>query len=229
MKFQERIVNALFRTLFRLFYRFDTSEFKKVPTEGPLMIIANHTSTFDGPLMYVFLRPRKMIALAKKELWDTWFLRFIMNLWNSIPVDRDNMGRETMESCFQVLKREEMLAIAPEGTRSKDGSLQSGKPGVAFIAHKGGVPIVPIAITGFEKIKENLKRFKRTPLHIAVGEVFVIKQQGGRLDSATRQQLADEIMLRLATLVPQEYRGVYANTPIEFHLTSDDRSIVSKD
>lgn len=216
---KERLVNAFMRTIFRLLFKMDTKEFDKVPAEGPFIILANHTSALDGPLMYVFMQPRSMVAMAKKELWEHAFTRFIMQLWNLIPVDRENMGRETMQQCFAAIDRNEILAIAPEGTRSKDDRLQEGKAGVAFIAHKKQVPMVPIAIWGFNQLKDNLKRLRRTVLTIRVGEPFEIVEKGGRMDGAGRQQLADEIMLRLAELMPRELWGHYAEHQLAFTLT----------
>jgi 1-acyl-sn-glycerol-3-phosphate acyltransferase len=216
---KERIVNALMRGIFRLLFTMDLSEFEKVPRQGPFIIIANHTSALDGPLMYVFMRPRNMIAMGKKELWDHWLTRFIMNLWNTIPVDRGNMGRDTMQQCFFVLDRKDILAIAPEGTRNTTGELQEGKAGVAFIAHKKQVPMVPIVTLGFNDIKKNLKRLKRTPLTIKVGKPFEIVKKEGRLDAAQRQQLVDEIMLRLAELMPKSLWGHYSGHQLNFTLT----------
>ena len=221
MTLKARITNATLRTLFRLFFKIDRREFDKMPRSGPFMIIANHTSTFDGPLMYVFMQPRKMIAMAKQELWDHWFTRYIMNLWESIPVDRENIGRQTMEQCFEVLDRKDILAIAPEGTRSKDGCLQQGKAGVAFIAHKKQVPMVPIVITGFERFKQHIRRCRRTPLTIRIGKPFRIVQGTGRLDASGRERLIEEIMLRLADLMPASHRGFYADHQVEYTLTCE--------
>ena len=219
MKLSERITNAVLRTLLRMFFTMNLDEFEKVPRTGPFMLIANHTSAFDGPLMYVFMRPREMVAMAKQELWDHAATRFLMNLWNSIPVDRENMGRQTMEQCFSILDRGDILAIAPEGTRSSNGMLQQGKAGVAFIAHKKQVPMVPIAITGFENFRKNIKRLRRTPLTIAVGKPFEVANTGGRLAAAGRQKLVDEIMLRLAELMPPSYWGFYTGHQLDFTMT----------
>jgi 1-acyl-sn-glycerol-3-phosphate acyltransferase len=219
MKLSERITNAVLRTLLRMFFTMNLDEFEKVPRTGPFMLIANHTSAFDGPLMYVFMRPREMVAMAKQELWDHAATRFLMNLWNSIPVDRENMGRQTMEQCFSILDRGDILAIAPEGTRSSNGMLQQGKAGVAFIAHKKQVPMVPIAITGFENFSKNIKRLRRTPLTIAVGKPFEVANTGGRLDAAGRQKLVDEIMLRLAELMPPSHWGFYTGHQLDFTMT----------
>lgn len=178
--------------------------------EGPLLMMVNHTSALEGPMLYEFLQPRKLNAMAKQELWESKFMAFLMDSWQSIPVDRENMGRATMDACFKVLEQNHILAIAPEGTRSKDGTLQrGGKGGVAFIAHKKDVPMIPVAVMGFEKTKANLKRLRRTVISVKVGKPFEIIQKGGRLDAETREKLGDEIMLHLAALMPKERRGYY--------------------
>ncbi|NLE16814.1 MAG: 1-acyl-sn-glycerol-3-phosphate acyltransferase [Spirochaetales bacterium] len=219
MKLSERVINSLLRTFFRLFFRIDRTELAKVPQAGPLLMMVNHTSNMEGPMLYAFLQPRPLHALAKQELWDHKFMAYLMNMWKSIPVDRQNMGRSTMDACFKVLDEQHILAIAPEGTRSKDGNLQEGKGGVAFIAHKKDVPMIPVAVMGFPSFSKNIKRLRRTVITIRVGEVFEIVQKGGRIDADTRQALADEIMMRLAVLMPNEMRGHYKDKDIVFSLT----------
>ncbi|MDX9823365.1 MAG: lysophospholipid acyltransferase family protein [Sphaerochaeta sp.] len=219
MKLSERVINSLLRTFFRLFFRIDRSELAKVPQTGPLLMMVNHTSNLEGPMLYAFLHPRPLHALAKQELWDHKFMAYLMNMWKSIPVDRQNMGRSTMDACFKVLDDQHILAIAPEGTRSKDGKLQEGKGGVAFIAHKKDIPMIPVAVMGFTSFSRNIKRLRRTVITIKVGEVFEIVQKGGRIDANARQALADEIMMRLAVLMPNEMRGHYKDKDIVFNLT----------
>ncbi len=213
------MINSLLRTFFRLFFRIDRSELAKVPQAGPLLMMVNHTSNLEGPMLYAFLQPRPLHALAKQELWEQKFMAYLMNMWKSIPVDRQNMGRSTMDACFKVLEDRHILAIAPEGTRSKDGNLQEGKGGVAFIAHKKDVPMIPVAVMGFPSFSKNIKRLRRTVITIKVGEVFEIVQKGGRIDADTRQALADEIMMRLAIMMPNEMRGHYKDKDIVFTLT----------
>jgi 1-acyl-sn-glycerol-3-phosphate acyltransferase len=219
MKLSERVINSLLRTFFRLFFRIDRSELAKVPQTGPLLMMVNHTSNLEGPMLYAFLHPRPLHALAKQELWDHKFMAYLMNMWKSIPVDRQNMGRSTMDACFKVLDDQHILAIAPEGTRSKDGKLQEGKGGVAFIAHKKDIPMIPVAVMGFTSFSRNIRRLRRTVITIKVGEVFEIVQKGGRIDANARQALADEIMMRLAVLMPNEMRGHYKDKDIVFNLT----------
>jgi 1-acyl-sn-glycerol-3-phosphate acyltransferase len=227
MKLIERIVNSLLRGYFRLFFKIDRSELSKVPHNGPLLMMVNHTSNLEGPMLYAFLQPRPLHALAKQELWKSKFMAYLMEMWKSIPVDRQNMGRATMDACFKVLEQGHILAIAPEGTRSKDGLLQEGKGGVAFIAHKKDIPMIPVAVTGFEKSEK--KRLRRPRITIKVGPVFEIKQKGGRIDADTRQALADEIMLRLAQLMPEEKRGHYQGREILFSLTEEAKMLSEGD
>ncbi|NLZ76968.1 MAG: 1-acyl-sn-glycerol-3-phosphate acyltransferase [Spirochaetales bacterium] len=219
MSFPKRFVNSVLRTFFRLFFTIDRSELAKVPRSGPLMMIVNHTSVFEGPMLYVFLQPRAMHALAKKELWKNPFTRSLMKLWGSIPVDRGNVDRKAMDAIFAVLDRGEIFAIAPEGTRSKDGTLQRGKGGIAFIAYRNRTPMVPIAVTGFDRFKRNLLRFRRTRITIRVGEVFRPVGGEGRLDAAGRQTLADEMMVRIAALMDERHRGYYRTFDPTFTLT----------
>lgn len=219
MKKREVLVNGILRVLFRMMFRIRIEGISHMPDRGPFLMIANHTSAFEGPLLKVFLSPRRVIALAKKELWNHVVTRFLMNTWESIPVDRENMDRESLQKCFEVLDRNEILAIAPEGTRNGDGRLQQGKAGVAFIAYKRHVPLIPVAAIGFEDVKNNLKKCRRTPVSIIIGEPFEIVQKEGRLSASMRQELVDEIMIRLATLMPRNMWGYYADREQTFSLT----------
>lgn len=219
MKVSEKIVNAALRAFFRVTCRINLKELEKIPQEGPLLMLVNHTYVLDGPMLYVFLQPRNLLAMAKKELWDNKFLGWVMDCWRSIPVDRENMGRETMDACLSALESNEILAMAPEGTRSRDEKLQQGKAGIAFIAHKKDAPMLPVVIMGFSSFAHNLKRLRRTPITIAVGEPFEIIKKGGRMDGATREALIDEIMLRMAALMPNGKRGYYQDRSLEYSLT----------
>lgn len=209
------------KAFFKVFFSIDARELEKVPTNGPLILMANHTSNLEGPMLNVYLQPRHIIALAKQELWESRFMASLMNMWGCIPVDRQNMSRSTMDACLKVLDEQGILAIAPEGTRSKDGNLQEGKAGVAFIAHKKDAPMLPVVVTGFDQFPRNIKRLKRTKVAIKVGPLFEVAKKGGRLDAEGRQALADEIMLRLAMLMEEDRRGFYRDRPFEFTLTKN--------
>ena len=107
------------------------------------------------------------------------------------------------------------MVIAPEGTRSKTEALQEGKMGVAFLASKSGYPVLPAALTGTEDrlVLENLKRFRKSHITATVGKPFHIEIPNGRGREQAMRQATDEIMCQLAALLPEKYRGVYAEHP----------------
>ena len=86
-------------------------------------------------------------------------------------------------------------------------------PGAVLLAVRSGVPILPIAHWGGENYLKNLKRLKRTDFHLRVGEPFRLKVEGVKMTREIRQQIADEMMVRVAELLPQEYRGAYEEVP----------------
>ena len=102
--------------------------------------------------------------MAKKELWEKRFTAFLMNLWEVLPINRGGVDIQGMKNCIKVLEDGDFLCLAPEGTRSRDGRLLSGKAGVIMFAQKGNAPIIPLAHWGGETLSKNLKRFKRNTL-----------------------------------------------------------------
>ncbi|HEY4689615.1 MAG TPA: lysophospholipid acyltransferase family protein, partial [Anaerolineae bacterium] len=118
-------------------------------------------------------------------------------------------SRDALRIALNELAHGTSFGIAPEGTRSRTGALLEGKTGAAYLATRARVPIVPSVVWGTEKIKHNLRRFKRTPVCIRVGEPFRLPE--GRADSDKLREYTDLIMRRLASMLPPEYRGVYAD------------------
>jgi 1-acyl-sn-glycerol-3-phosphate acyltransferase len=109
------------------------------------------------------------------------------------------------------LKKEgEVLGLAPEGTRARETSaLQKAKTGIAYLATRADVPIVPIGIAGTEKVKKNLPRLRRTDIRVAIGQPFRLPESG-HVRGKKLEEYTDLIMRRIAELLPEEYRGVYA-------------------
>ena len=105
----------------------------------------------------------------------------------------------------------EILVIAPEGTRNKTGKLLRAQPGIITLALRTGAPLLPVAHWGGENFLANLKRLKRTDFHIRVGEPFKLDPGNERVTKEVRQQMVDEMMYRLAAMLPENYRGAYAD------------------
>jgi len=192
-------------------FRIEKAELKKVPREGPLIAVVNHTGQVEGPLFYSQLYPRHMSALAKVENWESVFLAWIFNIWEVVPVRRGEADMAAMKKALQVLERGYIFGMAPEGTRSRTGVLARAQPGVALLALHSQAPLLPIVHWGGEKMSMNFRRFRRTDFHIRVGRMFRLDAHGEHVTREVRRQMADEIMYQLAPLLPHEYRGVYAD------------------
>jgi 1-acyl-sn-glycerol-3-phosphate acyltransferase len=109
------------------------------------------------------------------------------------------------------------MAIAPEGTRSKDGRLQPGKPGVVALAVRCQTPLFPVAFYGYENFWANFKRLRRSDFHLAVGKPFYLKLEGELPTREVRQAITDEIMYKIAELLPEKYRGCYQfNSQVQY-------------
>jgi len=204
-------MNTVIRLGTDILCRIDKRDFPKVPPRGPLILVTNHIGSLEVPLMFVHLQSRKLIGLAKIETWDSKFMGWLFDLWDAIPVRRGKADLEAIRACLEVLKAGDILAIAPEGTRSYHGRLLRGQPGIAMIALHAGAPILPMAHWGGEAFGANLKKLKRTDFHVRVGRQFYLDAKGEKVNGEIRQSMADEIMAQIAALMPEEYRGEYAN------------------
>jgi len=194
-----------------LLCKIEKPDIHTVPHNGPMILAINHISSLEVPLLLAFLQPRRMVALAKIETWDNKFMGWLFDLWDSIPIHRGEVDLSAVRRCLGVLDSGRMLVIAPEGTRSYDGKLLRGQPGISLIALHAGVPILPVVHWGGEDFGRNIKHLKRTHFRVRVGKPFVLDPRGEKIDGTIRQEMADEIMYQLAGLMPEKYRGQYQN------------------
>lgn len=191
--------------------RIDAPDLQTFPRKGPFIAYSNHTGQIEVPLMYAHLQPRPITGLAKVETWDGWFLRWVFDLWGAIPIRRGEADIHAMRMSLQALESNEILVIAPEGTRNKTGKLLRAQPGIITLALRTGAPLLPFAHWGGENFLPNLKRLKRTDFHIRVGKPFNLDPGDERVTKEIRQKMADEIMYRLSAMLPEYYRGTYAD------------------
>jgi 1-acyl-sn-glycerol-3-phosphate acyltransferase len=212
VSFAGRLVDLAESVLVGLLCRVDDADMAKVPATGPLILVTNHVGFLEIPVLHSRLRPRRVAGLAKVESWDNPLLAWLFNLWGAIPVKRGEPDLAALRGCLSFLRGGGLLVIAPEGTRSRHGRLQRGHSGVVTLALRSGAPILPLAFYGGEAVKRHARRLRRTPFHIVVGEPFHLSVEG-RLTQAVRQDLTDEIMYKLAALLPPAYRGAYATSP----------------
>jgi 1-acyl-sn-glycerol-3-phosphate acyltransferase len=204
-------VNTVIRFLLHILLKIDSSELAKVPEKGPLLAVANHINFLDAPVLITHLQPRPITGFVKKETWDNPLMAFLFNVWEGIPIDRSIADFAAFKEAKKALSEGKILAVAPEGSRSNDGCLMRGKPGITILASKIDVPILPIVYYGHEEFRGNIRKLKRTRMTIKVGKPFLIKSGGDRKNKEVVQAVTDAIMLEIVDLLPEKYHGVYAD------------------
>lgn len=204
-----RLVNWTFKRITRMICRVHDEELVKVPHQGPLIVVANHVNFLEAPILYTHLQPRDMTGFAKAENWDKPLSRWLFEFWSAIPLRRGEADMSAIRLALEALEQRKILAVAPEGTRSNHGRLQRGHPGVVLLALRSGAPMLSMAYYGGERYRENLRRLRRTDFYIKIGRLFTLDVGGVRVTREVRQQMLEEIMLQVAVLLPEEYRGYY--------------------
>ena len=211
MTLTSALVNHSIKGLTRIVCRIDDLELKKIPQQGPLILVVNHVNFFDAPMIYTHLYPRPLTGFVKVETWDNPVFKILFDHWKAIPIRRGELDLKAFQSAYKALQDKHIVAVAPEGTRSGDGVLQIGMPGVVLLALKSGAPIMPVAYYGSEIIWKNIRSIRRTRIKIKVGEPFTLDQKTGLKTKEARQKATDEIMFRISRLLPEQYRGYYSN------------------
>lgn len=209
MKFSLWLITFILRIYFRLTLRLDAQGMDTVPMQGPMIIISNHTGQIEVPVLATLLQPRKITGWGKAEAFENPFLRWVFGAWGIIPVHRGEADMTALKSALRSLKDGLIFGIAPEGTRNYSGKLRRALPGAVTLALHSGAPILPAAHWGGENFMKNFKQLKRTDFHLRMGEPFVIDTKGTKVTAEMRQQIVDEMMVQLALLLPEEYRGEY--------------------
>jgi 1-acyl-sn-glycerol-3-phosphate acyltransferase len=203
-----QIVKMTFSLIFRFLARIEITGVGNVPQEGPYIIICNHLHRFDPPLLLIALPVRMTVLAANKYRNHPIFGPFLSSM-GAIYVRRGEVDRQALRACLDVLGEGGIIGMAPEGTRSPTGALQEGRTGVAYLASRAGVPILPVAVTGTEKMSASLKRLRRGHVKAVIGEPFILPATERKARGKQLKECTELIMHRLADMLPEEYRGVY--------------------
>jgi 1-acyl-sn-glycerol-3-phosphate acyltransferase len=147
-----RIAHVVVWTLARLFFRITVIGGSHVPREGGVIVAANHNSYFDIPLLGCVLS-RRADNIAKSELFQNPILAALFRMLGGFPVRRGTIDRQAIGEAVRRLKAGHLLAMYPEGTRSKDGRLQPPKPGIGMMVVLSGVKVVPAYIRGTAPVR----------------------------------------------------------------------------
>jgi 1-acyl-sn-glycerol-3-phosphate acyltransferase len=208
-----KVLCSVFRLLFFLLTRVNTEGLEYLPRTGGYIVAANHLSILEVPLVYCLLGRDDVRGLVAKKHQKNPIFRWIINIIGGIWLNREEADTRAIRAARDHLKQGGVLGISPEGTRSPTGALIAAKNGVAYLADQAGVPIIPVAIIGTWKVTSKLLTLQRPPILVRFGEPFSLPkvERADREDGL--QHNTDEIMSRIAALLPQKYRGVYADHP----------------
>jgi 1-acyl-sn-glycerol-3-phosphate acyltransferase len=188
-----------------------------VPERGGVLLASNHLSFADSVVIPVVV-PRTVVFLAKSDYFTGTGIRgAVSRAWfeglGMLPVDRDDSkaALASLDTALEVLGRGEAFGIYPEGTRSRDGRLYRGRTGVAHLALTAGVPVVPVGLTGTERLQPVGSRLPRLArVTVAFGEpIQVAGEYDGVPPGRARRELTDRIMAAIQALTGQEQAGVY--------------------
>ena len=209
-----KTLRSIVRFFMKIIAEFEINGIEKLPA-GNVIIAANHLGRLDtAALMYILDREDIIMPVAEKYK-DHPFYGALGRAVNAIWLNRFDADYSALRQILERMKQGGLLVIAPEGTRSKTEALQEGKMGVAFLAAKSGYPVLPVAVTGTEdrRIVENLKHFRRSRITAIAADLLYIDIPPGKGREKAMREATDEIMSRIAALLPEKYRGVYADHP----------------
>jgi 1-acyl-sn-glycerol-3-phosphate acyltransferase len=186
---------------------------ENIPTQGGVIFATNHLSQLDIPLLFVNPVRRDITALVTTKYQKHWLINWFCQTGEGIWIDRDIADFGAMRAASRTLQAGKALGIAPEGTRSRIGQLLPGKPGAVLLALKTNAPIIPVGITGTENAFRLLARLRKPHIRVRFGAQFSLAPLTRDNREQATQRYLDEIMCRIAALLPEEYRGAYRKHP----------------
>lgn len=209
------LIRWLIRAVFNLAARVEVKGYEYLPKQGSFVIATNHLGIADAPIAFYALDRWDMFVMVGEKWKEKAFFRFLGRYFNFIFIDRFNPDIKALRQVIHLMEQNNILVIAPEGTRSRVGSLIEAKPGVSYLATKLNRPIVPVALTGTEDevLFGSLKRFKRAHITVTAGPAFMLPPLPRENRDETLKRYTDEIMCHIAAILPEKYHGFYAGHP----------------
>lgn len=207
-----RFLHPIVNRLMRLIAHVVVHGAERMPRGGGVLLISNHLTNWDALAVGMCFK-RELHFMTKIELYRNPLLAWLLPRLHGFPVHRGEADRAALRRAEELLNSGRVVALFPEGHRSRSGEMQDSRGGVALLARRTRKPILPVAVSGTERLRGRALRawrpWRRPIITITVGEPFVLPQPVGRADYTA---LANVIMGRVADLLPPEYRGALAET-----------------
>lgn len=210
-----RLIRFIIRSFFKYFTVLNISGRKKISEQGAYIVAANHLGVLDPALVFNILDRQDIILIIAEKYQRNAIFRWLVSSMNAIYIDRFNADIRALKIVIERLQQGDVLVMAPEGTRSRSGSLIEARPGGSYLAAKTGLPVFPVAVTGTEDkgLISNFLHLRRPRINIKVGEPLTFSPVDRKDRQAVLQSYTDEIMCHIAIMLPPSYRGVYADHP----------------
>jgi 1-acyl-sn-glycerol-3-phosphate acyltransferase len=209
------LLRPVFRGLFHLLARIEIEGLENIPRGAAYIAAFNHVSTFDPPFLLTFW-PENIEVLGASDIWNRagFGQNLLVRLFGGIPVHRGEYDRQALARVVRVLQSGYPLLISPEGGRTRVTAMRKGRPGLAFIVEETNAPVVPVGIVG--TTMDFFRRAiagQRPTLQMRVGKPIQLPPVEGKGEARrqSRQRNVDLVMSQIAALLPDEYRGVYAD------------------
>jgi 1-acyl-sn-glycerol-3-phosphate acyltransferase len=209
-----KTLRSIVRFIMKIIADVEIQGAEKIPA-GNFIAAANHLGRLDTAALLCAIDREDIIMPVAEKYKNHLLFGAIGRAANAIWLNRFDADFAALRRILDRMQEGGMLVIAPEGTRSKTEALQEGKLGVAFLAAKSGYPVMPVAVTGTEdrSVLENLKHFRRSKIIVRGGDPFFIEIPKGKRREQAMREATDEIMCQIGALLPEKYRGVYADHP----------------
>lgn len=214
MLFRYRLVRFAMQIIRRLLLaRLRVVGEENIPDRGPYLVVLNHTSVVDTPvlLMTFPVMPWRFFAVKKWESHPIYGP--IMGWLGAIYVRRGEIDRGQLRQALAALRAGTVFGLAPEGTRSFVGAMMPAKDGAAYLASRTNVPILPVGLVNNDVLFDNVRRLRPTELEVRIGRPFYLPDIGRRARGRDLPAFTHLIMARIAALLPKRYHGYYQDSP----------------
>ena len=206
-----RLAMQIIRLL--LLIRFKVTGRENIPPQGPYIVVLNHTSVVDTPVLLINFPLQKWRFFAVNKWRNHPIYGPIMAWLGAIYIERDTVDRSQLRQALDALEAGTVFGLAPEGSRSFTGQMMAAKDGAAYLASRANVPILPVGLVNNDVLFANVKRLRPTTIEVRIGQPFTLPNLDGRARSTDLPALTHFIMVHIAAQLPVRYHGYYADSP----------------
>ena len=194
-------------------FKINVIGYENIPEKGPYIVVLNHTSVADTPVLLVSFPNIKWRFFAVDK-WRSHLIYGPIMAWlGAIYVKRGEVDRRQLKEALDALKEEKAFGLAPEGVRSFTGKMIEAKDGAAYLASRANVPILPVGLVNHDRLFHNVKSLKPTNGEVRIGEPFYLPDLGRRAKGNDLKAYTHLIMAKIAAQLPERYYGYYQDSP----------------